>query len=226
MKDKINRNVSWPLWTALIIGIIFLGWIVAVTTSANWIHDFDQTLISLLASKNATAISFAKHITVIANTKAMVVWTILAAIIFWLCKQHMAACFVALAQILANGCNYWLKNTIRRARPTVKHLVVANGFSFPSGHSCSSMTLFLSLALIAWLLIRHKPWRISLLIVLLIIPLVIGWTRITLHVHFPSDVLGGYLEGIFFTCAAFAFFRDRILQEQLFNQSKQVQRKQ
>lgn len=150
----------------------------------------------------------------------MVIWTVLAAVIFWLCKQHMAACFVALAQILANGCNYWLKNTIRRARPTAKHLVVAHGFSFPSGHSCSSMTLFLCLALLCLLLIKRKPWRISLFIILLIIPLIIGWTRITLHVHFPSDVFGGYLEGIFFTSAVFAFFRQRILREHTNNMKK------
>jgi undecaprenyl-diphosphatase len=173
-----------------------------------------------LASKNAQAISFAQHVTVIANTKLMVIWTVLAAVIFWLCKQHMAACFVALAQILANGCNYWLKNTIRRARPTAKHLVVAHGFSFPSGHSCSSMTLFLCLALLCLLLIKRKPWRISLFIILLIIPLIIGWTRITLHVHFPSDVFGGYLEGIFFTSAVFAFFRQRILREHTNNMKK------
>lgn len=81
MKDNIKRETSCPLWIAIIVGIIFLG----------WINSFDQALISTLASKNASAISFAQHFTVLANTKVMVVLTTLAAIIFWLCKQHNAA---------------------------------------------------------------------------------------------------------------------------------------
>jgi undecaprenyl-diphosphatase len=213
LKDNIKRETSCPLWIAIIVGIIFLGWIYAVANSAGWIHSFDQALISTLASKNASAISFAQHFTVLANTKVMVVLTTLAAIIFWLCKQHNAAYLIASAQILTSGCN--LKNTIRRARPTVKHLVSAHGFSFPSGHSCASMALFLSLALVCLLLIKRKPLCICLFILLLIIPLIIGWTRITLHVHFPSDVCGGFLEAIFFTTAAYAFFSNRILQEQI-----------
>jgi undecaprenyl-diphosphatase len=89
--------------------------------------------------------------------------------------------------------NVVLKLIFHRARPTVHRIIEANGYSFPSGHSMGAFTLYGIMTFFLW---KHLPGRISRSIVLLLgigIVVMIGLSRIYLGVHYPSDVIGGYL---------------------------------
>ena len=95
----------------------------------------------------------------------------------------------ALGLILLNSL---IKILVERSRPEVLHLVTEHGFSFPSGHSITSL-FFYGLAI--WLVWRYVDNRTAkrVLTVLLSIPtLLIGPTRIYLGVHFPTDVLAAW----------------------------------
>ena len=63
--------------------------------------------------------------------------------------------------------------------------------SFPSGHTSLNFAVFTALA--AVLLKEKKKWAW----LLLIIPIIVGITRIIRGVHYPSDVLGGMIIGVF-----------------------------
>ncbi|RUO33049.1 phosphatase PAP2 family protein [Aliidiomarina soli] len=91
---------------------------------------------------------------------------------------------------------WWLKNTLRRARPALERLsfrpviTPADRFSFPSGHATAAF-LFAGLAAIsfpAWALIYYA-WAC-----------LVGLSRIALGVHFPSDILAGALLGTGIAC--------------------------
>ncbi|MVM33704.1 phosphatase PAP2 family protein [Spirosoma sp. HMF4905] len=87
------------------------------------------------------------------------------------------------------------KRTFIRARPTEVAYYTESGYSFPSGHSATAMTLY---GLLGYWLVRGRRrirnrWLVGLSAVGLI--LVVGFSRIYLGVHFLSDVLGGYLLG-------------------------------
>ena len=88
------------------------------------------------------------------------------------------------------------KRTFVRQRPLQVAYYPETGYSFPSGHSATAMTLY---GLLGYWFVRSKHGRqnrvlIGVAAVGLI--LVVGFSRIYLGVHFLSDVLGGYLLGI------------------------------
>jgi membrane-associated phospholipid phosphatase len=112
--------------------------------------------------------------------------------------------FVGFNLLAANCLNPMIKNIANRRRPyfdnpqiQCKKIVdpsadildeVAQGYSFPSGHSSGAASLYPSLAYY-----KPKRWLIAIAIV---IPFLVGLSRIYLGVHFPTDVLGGWVLGI------------------------------
>lgn len=89
--------------------------------------------------------------------------------------------------------NLWLKNLIARGRPfdcipgLIPLIHKPEDFSFPSGHTGSSFAA-------AWVFYRNLPRRYG--IPALILACLIGFSRLYLGVHYPSDVLAGMLIGI------------------------------
>ncbi|HEY8464667.1 MAG TPA: phosphatase PAP2 family protein [Bacillota bacterium] len=99
----------------------------------------------------------------------------------------------------AFGISEGLKSLLQRARPPLPWLGPATGFSFPSGHSLVSMTLYGFLAYLVWRELRPSLRRRTLITVLIMLPALIGVSRIYLGVHYPSDVLGGWMLALLWT---------------------------
>ncbi|MFB9328710.1 phosphatase PAP2 family protein [Paenibacillus aurantiacus] len=89
--------------------------------------------------------------------------------------------------------NSVLKLLFHRARPIVHRLIEANGFSFPSGHSMSAFTLYGLTTFFLWKHVQGPVSRALMIITGTALVLLIGASRIYLGVHYPSDVIGGYL---------------------------------
>jgi undecaprenyl-diphosphatase len=90
---------------------------------------------------------------------------------------------------------FLLKNFFNRPRPDMPLLYEAKGLSFPSGHALMSVTFYGLLIYIVYHSKEKKPikWILISLLVLLII--IIGFTRIYLRVHYTTDVLAGFAIG-------------------------------
>lgn len=87
-----------------------------------------------------------------------------------------------------------LKNIVTRDRPAVMHLVVAHGYSFPSGHSVAAASCWSAIALVFG---RDRPkWVRSLLSALAaFIAACVAASRALLGVHWLTDVIGGLAIG-------------------------------
>lgn len=122
------------------------------------------------------------------------IWIVLA-IILIVTKSHRKAGIALLCALALDVtvCNIILKPLVARIRPcdinTAVHLLIVRptDYSFPSGHTAAS---FASVS--ALYLSRQKLWKPAF-----ILSILIAFSRLYLYVHFPTDILGGVIIGIF-----------------------------
>lgn len=111
-------------------------------------------------------------------------------------RHHMA---IVLGGSLAAAfvLNESLKLHFHRIRPDVLWRIgLEPTFSFPSGHALFATILYGTLAYLSFHPAMSFRRRVEVLGPALLLPLSIGLSRIYLGMHFPTDVLGGYLAGL------------------------------
>jgi undecaprenyl-diphosphatase len=101
-----------------------------------------------------------------------------------------------------------IKGLVGRPRPEiVPHLTEAGGASFPSGHAFNSAVVYIAIALAFATLSARGSVRLTIIATAIVLSLFVAWTRVWLGVHFPSDVIAGWLGG-----AGWAFLAAGLLQ--------------
>lgn len=91
--------------------------------------------------------------------------------------------------------NLITKFFFNRERPIIPHLVEASGLSFPSGHSMVSASFYGLLIYLVWVNVEKSWLRHVLCAALTFVILLIGASRIYLHVHYATDVTAGFAAG-------------------------------
>jgi undecaprenyl-diphosphatase len=106
------------------------------------------------------------------------------------------------------------KYFVGRDRPLGAEIYEGFTYSFPSGHSLASFFMYGFIAFFFFNMrsvskkIRYVAAGVSFLIIILV-----GISRLYLGVHYLSDVVGGYLFGLFWLNFAVSFFREISLEE-------------
>jgi undecaprenyl-diphosphatase len=126
-------------------------------------------------------------------------------------KSHMAALVVA-AGAGGMAVNHLLKVVFARSRPDlVPHGVEVHSLSFPSGHAMVSAAVYLSLAVLVARVLERRAARAYVLALGVGLTLLVGATRVYFGVHYPTDVLAGWLAGALWAllCGAAGTFLQR-----------------
>lgn len=200
------------LLTAVLCWIGFAGMVVLVLGgSAGWLDE-----PGLLAARRGEAHGFAGSallLEIVRDTTALGgvflrnLFAIGAVVALLFLRLRREA--VLFAMTVASG---WLANTaikmaVGRERPQiVPHLMEAGGESFPSGHSFNAAVVYIAMALAFAALSRRHSVRYTLIASALALSGLIAWSRVLLGVHYPSDVIAGWLGG-----AAWAFTAEALL---------------
>lgn len=101
---------------------------------------------------------------------------------------------------------FLLKILVHRARPSFSPLVSEDSFSFPSGHATLSIAFFGLIAYLAASATKKRISRINIFFIWLFLVFGIGLSRLYLGIHYPTDVLAGYLTGFFWLCLGIGCF--------------------
>ncbi|MDR2258369.1 MAG: phosphatase PAP2 family protein [Treponema sp.] len=134
------------------------------------------------------------------------VYVILLSLMFW-CIDEKKSFRLGAAVLISGWINLALKFLLNQPRPFWEAYDPAVGFiherfgGLPSGHAQSSLVMWIIAA--SW---GTRPWQYAAAVLLV---LLIGFSRIYLGVHFPTDVFAGWLMGGL-VCAAYFFLVPRI----------------
>jgi undecaprenyl-diphosphatase len=158
------------------------------------VANLDTMLLELLISmREPVGIFFFSTITHLADT-TVVILVLLVASLLLLLKNKRYAVGLVVATLGAKISEMLIKIIVERARPLDVGLLQLDTYSFPSGHATAAMALYGFFAYVLWQV--YPKWRVVVLAVSTLIIGGVGISRIYLGVHYPSDVLGGYLLGL------------------------------
>ncbi len=192
----------------------FAFWVVAILFHLGLTTGFDSSVyevISPFISETTTKIMII--ITELGSTTFVVIMCVLLLIIPKTRKEFGLP--ISVTVIFSCIINFVLKNLFLRERPDVLRLVEVSGYSFPSGHSMNNMTLYTILILLLLALVKDSVKSRILILSIFIIPVLIGFSRIYLGVHYPSDVLAGLLAGFWVGSLMFLLYNRFILKNKV-----------
>ena len=89
------------------------------------------------------------------------------------------------------------KNLYARGRPTIiEPMYGAGGFAFPSGHASISAALYVTLGVLLASHLKSRALRVYVVSAGAFLALLVGFTRVYIGVHYPSDVVAGWTVGL------------------------------
>ena len=203
MAPRPTRRDPWP-WVGIACALAFL--VLATLVARRGGLAFDEPLAAALQGL-PIPVGFWEACTFLGGATILIpigVAFVLAAV---LSRRARLALIVAVVLIAAALFTELAKDYVTRPRPTMDPLVTASGYSFPSGHTLNSTVTYGLLALVAWRSRLPLAVRRAALVVGMTLPVLVGLSRIALGVHWPTDVLAGWLAGVAFVALGATLIR-------------------
>ena len=191
-KALIAAAICWAGFAAMV-------WLVGTGRTA----AFDE--MGLTAFRGAEDMAFRGHdklLEAIRDTTALGgvllrnLFAIAAVVALLFLTLRREAVLFALTVMTGWLANTGLKQVVGRDRPEiVPHLMAAGGESFPSGHSFNAAVVYIAMAIAFAAMSRRHSVRYLLIGSAMMLSALVAGSRVILGVHFPSDVVAGWLGG-------------------------------
>jgi membrane-associated phospholipid phosphatase len=187
----------WLLTTLAASGLLFSQLAEGVAGGGAIVHVDGAVTSWLHTHATGLATGVLSMVTQLGGAEVLLAVTLVASLALVLRRRVAHAALMVAALAGGEALNWALKAAFERPRPEfAEPLATAAGFSFPSGHAMVSLTVYGALAFV--IARGVESWRIRLLVLVSAVALVlaIGFSRVYLGVHYPSDVLAGYSAGL------------------------------
>lgn len=160
--------------------------------------SFDDHVFTLILPYiNAVNTSIMEAITFLGSVQFLLPANILVILfVLFIKKQQYDALKIFAITITGTAVLFLLKFFLQRQRPLLPLVAKAHGYSFPSGHSFSSVVFYGMLAYIGYKNIKNDFLKWSLIVFLFILAGLVGFSRIYLKLHYASDVIAGFSLGV------------------------------
>lgn len=202
MNHKIRRNIvkhdsairlAARFVTAFSIFIVISTLFVRVAREA-WgqgMHSFDTNILTAVNNFSDHFLNVTMPTLTDVGSPAVVVVIMLILCALFVYKNEQYRAFVLLISVSgALVTNIVLKTVFARERPSlIMQLVQESGYSFPSGHAMASAALGIALTVALW----HSRWRWWALVASSGYIVFVGYSRLYLGVHYPSDIIAGWM---------------------------------
>ncbi len=178
--------------TAVLLCVVLLGWGLGVWPVAHT-RDADVAAVhALVTHEDGRLVAAMRVVTWLGSAVVLAALGIPLAVVLLRRGCQAAVAVIAVSSLGAVVIVQSVKLLVGRSRP-LDALLDARGASFPSGHAGEALAFYGAVAAVAVLGTGSRRARIAAVAVAAVLVLVVGFSRIALGVHYPSDVLAGYL---------------------------------
>jgi membrane-associated phospholipid phosphatase len=167
-------------------------------TILHWIHTYSTHLYDTVFL----------IITTLGNVEIIAPLALLTAAYFWYKHQRSNALLLFFGFFGAGAANAALKLIFHRNRPTFwRSAITETGFSFPSGHAMLSSAFALSIIVILW----QTRWRWWSVVIGGLFVVLVGYSRLYLGVHYPSDIIAGWAASLIWVSIVVSIIKGRFI---------------
>ncbi|MGI8905587.1 MAG: phosphatase PAP2 family protein [Candidatus Sumerlaeaceae bacterium] len=201
-ENRLSLSRPWGLKASMLLlgaGCCFtfaLMILADIKTNDNW-KFFDLAAVNLLAQlRTPVADTVFLYITHLGSAAVVLAILAIACALCLHARQQKSCVVIAASVLLGIMFSQMLKFGYGRERPDITvRIIDAAGFSFPSGHSTVAISLFGALYYWLWNHPGKLRLRVGLAFTLLLLAFLVGFSRMYLGVHYPSDVTAGFALG-------------------------------
>jgi undecaprenyl-diphosphatase len=208
-----RRELQWLLLGLGACVFILLFWLLASEVSEGDTQGFDVRIVQAMRNPDNPSVPIGPQwlqsamVDITALGGPTILGLMLAAVIGFLLLQgrNRTALFVAATTGSGEVLNYILKYYFNRARPTVVPNLQNMSPSFPSGHAMESAIVYLTLGAVLMRVAETRLTKIYLIAVAMLLTTMVGISRVYLGVHYPTDVVAGWIVGLVWASICWLF---------------------
>lgn len=208
-KPMAFLGVAVPLSLVLAVGGLFLLAWIAEEVMEDHSRRFDSAIRGWVHQFSSPSMTTSARVASWLGEYGVAIAFVLALALFLVFGWRRAALWLTITQAGALVLNVSLKYAFHRARPTPFFGPVPHTYSFPSGHALFSFCFYGVLAGLLTDRIQSRLVEAVIWVAAAILVAAIGLSRIYLGVHYPTDVVAGYLTAAIWVSSMIAFDRLR-----------------
>jgi undecaprenyl-diphosphatase len=189
IKKIFKENIIYLL---TIVALILLFWYIKESSLMIYVNNFDQKVISFI---NNISVNMFYPMYILSFIGNWYIPCILILLLFLVIKNKKYTFLMIVMYAFSGLVAFSSKVLISRDRPVSSLIDAPDPYSFPSGHTLTSICFYVMFVYILSMNF-NKINKVFLFVSFVLISLLIGFSRIYLGVHYFSDVIGGIILSI------------------------------